>query len=33
MYLAAAVSDFYIPQNEMAEHKIQSKDFKENDGF
>lgn len=23
-YLAAAVSDFYIPENEMAEHKIQS---------
>ncbi|XP_050542092.1 uncharacterized protein LOC126905943 isoform X2 [Daktulosphaira vitifoliae] len=26
IYLAAAVSDFYIPPNEMAEHKIQSKD-------
>eukprot|EP00111_Clytia_hemisphaerica_P021061 TCONS_00062081-protein len=25
-YLAAAVSDFYIPDNEMAEHKIQSSD-------
>lgn len=25
-YLAAAVSDFYIPQSEMHEHKIQSRD-------
>ena len=25
-YLAAAVSDFYIPSERMAEHKIQSKD-------
>eukprot|EP01035_Chromulina_nebulosa_P017763 gene17763-23363_t len=24
MYLAAAVSDFYIPDNQMAIHKIQS---------
>ena len=24
LYLAAAVSDFYIPVNDMAEHKIQS---------
>jgi len=24
LYLAAAVSDFYIPENELAEHKIQS---------
>lgn len=24
LYLAAAVSDFYIPSDEMAEHKIQS---------
>ncbi|XP_075232098.1 phosphopantothenoylcysteine synthetase isoform X2 [Lycorma delicatula] len=26
LYLAAAVSDFYIPPNEMSEHKIQSRD-------
>ncbi|XP_050433351.1 uncharacterized protein LOC126841107 [Adelges cooleyi] len=26
IYLAAAVSDFYIPPSEMAEHKLQSKD-------
>lgn len=26
LYLAAAVSDFYIPPNEMAEHKVQSHD-------
>jgi len=26
LYLAAAVSDFYIPPNEMHEHKVQSKD-------
>ncbi|XP_025415648.1 uncharacterized protein C4B3.18 [Sipha flava] len=26
LYLAAAVSDFYIPPNEMSEHKFQSKD-------
>ncbi|XP_064618334.1 phosphopantothenate--cysteine ligase-like [Liolophura sinensis] len=26
LYLAAAVSDFYIPKNEMPEHKIQSSD-------
>jgi hypothetical protein len=25
---AAAVSDFYIPWNEMSEHKLQSRDFK-----
>ena len=25
-YLAAAVSDFYIPEDQMAEHKIQSRD-------
>nr|ABU92523.1 POU class 6 [Eleutheria dichotoma] len=25
-YLAAAVSDFYVPENEMSEHKIQSTD-------
>ncbi len=26
MYLAAAVSDFYIPENELSTHKIQSSD-------
>lgn len=26
IYLAAAVSDYYIPPNEMPEHKIQSSD-------
>lgn len=26
IYLAAAVSDFYVPLNEMSEHKIQSRD-------
>ena len=26
-YLAAAVSDFYIPEDKMAEHKIQSRDI------
>ena len=26
MYLAAAVSDFYIPENELGTHKIQSRD-------
>ena len=26
VYLAAAVSDFYIPRDEMSEHKIQSRD-------
>ena len=26
VYLAAAVSDFYVPQSQMAEHKIQSRD-------
>ena len=26
MYLAAAVSDFYIPENELGAHKIQSRD-------
>ena len=25
-YLAAAVSDFYVPLEEMSEHKIQSRD-------
>jgi len=24
MYLSAAVSDFYVPESELAEHKIQS---------
>ena len=27
-YLAAAVSDFYLPLEEMSEHKIQSRDYK-----
>lgn len=26
LYLAAAVSDFYVPRIEMSEHKIQSKE-------
>ena len=26
-YVAAAVSDFYIPEDKMAEHKIQSRDI------
>lgn len=28
IYLAAAISDFYIPENELSEHKIQSRDDK-----
>lgn len=27
LYLAAAVSDFYLPRADMTEHKIQSRDF------
>jgi hypothetical protein len=28
-YLAAAISDFYIPRTKMSEHKIQSKEYKD----
>ncbi|KAF3919265.1 hypothetical protein ABW20_dc0101687 [Dactylellina cionopaga] len=31
-YLAAAVSDFFVPRERMAEHKIQSGEFTEKDG-
>ncbi|KAK6360722.1 hypothetical protein TWF730_006849 [Orbilia blumenaviensis] len=31
-YLAAAVSDFFVPRERMAEHKIQSGEFAEKDG-
>jgi len=29
VYLAAAVSDFYLPESRISEHKIQSKDFQD----
>jgi len=29
LYLPAAVSDFYIPKEKLAKHKIQSRDFSE----
>jgi phosphopantothenate-cysteine ligase len=32
-YLAAAVSDFYVPRSERSEHKIQSKDNSGEDGL
>ena len=33
LYLAAAVSDFYVPKAHRSQHKIQSKDFQGDDGI
>ena len=33
LYLAAAVSDFYIPREKRSQHKIQSKDHQDEGGF